>query len=97
LKPGGSFSLSIGISLAAVTVIFPGIGANFELAISAPMPCFHAGAAGAGAASALGGGAVAQPCRIINDKASVENVATEVSCCLMVISVLFYYSVLLES
>ena len=48
-------------------VIFPGIGANFELAISGPMPCFHAGA-GAGAAatvdevaSALGGGEVAQP------------------------------------
>jgi hypothetical protein len=63
------------------------------------MPCFHAGAAatGAGAASALGGGEVAQPCRIISGKASVENVAAEISCCLMVISVLFYYSVLLES
>jgi hypothetical protein len=89
LKPGGSFSLSIGISLAAVTVIFPGIGANFELAISGPIPCFQAGAAatgaGAGAASALGGGAVAQPCRIISGKASVENVAAEISCCLMII------------
>jgi hypothetical protein len=95
LKPGGNFSLSIGISLAAVTVIFPGIGANFELAISGPIPCFHAGAGagaaatGAGAASALGGGAVAQPCRIISDKASVENVAAEISRWLMVISVLF--------
>jgi hypothetical protein len=96
LKPGGNFSLSIGISLAAVTVIFPGIGANFELAISGPMPCFHAGA-GAGAAatgaelaSALGVGAVAQPCRIISDKASVDNVATEISRWLMVISVFVY-------
>jgi hypothetical protein len=96
LKPGGNFSLSIGISLAAVTVIFPAIGANFELAMSGPIPCFHAGggagaaATGAEAASALGEGAVAQPCRIISDKASVENVATEIRRCLMVISILFH-------
>jgi hypothetical protein len=94
LKPGGNFSFSIGISLAVVTVIFPGIGANFELAMSGPMPCFHAGAGaaatGAGAASALGGGAVAQPCRIISDKASVEIDTTEISRCLMVISILLY-------
>jgi hypothetical protein len=96
LKPGGNFSLSIGISAGAVTVIFPGIGANFELAISGPIPCFHAGAGaaatGAGVASALGGGAVAQPCRVISDKASVEKVATEISLWLMVISVLFLES-----
>jgi hypothetical protein len=99
LKPGGNFSLSIGISPAAVTVIFPGIGANFELAISGPIPCFHAGAGagagaaarGAGATSALGGGAVAQPCKISSDKPSVENIATEISRCFMFISVLFYY------
>jgi hypothetical protein len=77
-------------------VIFPGIGANFELAISGPIPCFHAGA-GAGAAAtgaevaaALGDGAVAQPCRIMSDEANVENIATERSRCLMVISVLVY-------
>jgi hypothetical protein len=93
LKPGGNFSLSIGISLTGVTVIFPGKGANLELAISGPIPCFHAGAGaaatGAGAASALGGGAVAQPCRIISDEASVESVATEISRWFMVISLLF--------
>jgi hypothetical protein len=51
------------------------------------MPCFHAGAAATvdAVASALGGGAVAQPCRIISDKASDENVAAEISCCLMII------------
>jgi hypothetical protein len=95
LKPGGNFSFSIGISLAAVTVIFPGIGANFELAMSGPIPCFHAGAGaaatGAGVTSALGVGDVAQPCRIISDKASVENVAVEISRCLMVISILLYW------
>jgi len=63
------------------------------------MPCFHAGAGagagaaatGAGAASALGagGGAVAHPCRIISDEASVESVATEISRWFMVISLLF--------
>jgi hypothetical protein len=76
-----------------VTVIFPGIGANFELAISGPMPCFHAGGAatGAGATSALGGGDVAQPCKIRSDKVSVENVATEISRCLMAISILLYW------
>jgi hypothetical protein len=94
LNPGGNFSLSIGISLAAVVVIFPGIGANLEVAISGPMPCFHAGAgaaaAGAGAVSALGGGEVAQPCRIIKDMARVESVAAEISRCVIVISILFY-------
>jgi hypothetical protein len=96
LKPGGNFSLSMGISLTGVTVILPGNGANFELAISGPIPCFHAGAGagaaatGAGAASALGGGAVAQPCRIMSDEASVESVATEISRWFMVISPFFY-------
>jgi hypothetical protein len=77
-------------------VIFPGIGANFEVAISGPIPCFHAGAGagaaatGADAASAFGGGAVAQPCRIISDNVSVDNVSTEISRWLMVISVLVY-------
>jgi len=37
----------------------------------------------------LGGGAVAQPCRIISDEASVESVATEISRWFMVISLLF--------
>jgi hypothetical protein len=68
-----------------------------ELAISGPIPCFHAGAGagaaatGAGAAAALGagGGAVAHPCRIISDEASVESVATEIRCWFMVISLLF--------
>jgi hypothetical protein len=89
LKPGGNFSLSIGISPAAVTVIFPGIGAKVEEAISGPMPCFHAGAAGAGAISALGGGEVAQPCKIIKDIARVESVETEISRWVMVNSILF--------
>jgi hypothetical protein len=87
----------MGISLTGVTVIFPGKGANLELAISGPIPCFHAGAGagaaatGAGAAAALGagGGAVAHPCRIISDEASVESVANEISRCFMVISLLF--------
>jgi hypothetical protein len=94
LKPGGNLSLSIGISLTGVTVIFPGKGANLELAMSGPMPCFHAGAGaaatGAGAVSALGGGAVAQPCRIINDEASVERVATEISRWFMVTFPFFF-------
>jgi hypothetical protein len=89
----------MGISLTGVTVIFPGKGANLELAISGPIPCFHAGAGagagaaatGAGAAAALGagGGAVAHPCKIISDEASVESVATEISRWFMVISLLF--------
>jgi hypothetical protein len=81
------------MSPADVTVIFPGIGAKVEVAISGPMPCFHAGAgaaaAGAGAVSALGEGVVAQPCRIINDMVRVESVATEISRWVMVISILF--------
>ena len=89
----------MGISLTEVAVIFPGKGASLELAISGPIPCFHAGAGagagaaatGAGAAAALGagGGAVAHPCRIISDEASVESVATEISRWFMVISLLF--------
>jgi hypothetical protein len=70
-------------------VIFPGIGAKVEVAISGPMPCFHAGAAGAGAFSALGGGVVAQPCKIIKDRVRVESVATEISLWDMVVSILF--------
>jgi hypothetical protein len=68
-------------------VIFPGIGAKVEVAISAPMPCFHAGA---GAVSALGGGVVEQPCRIIKDMVKVESVADEISRWDMVVSILFY-------
>ena len=47
-----------------------------------------AAAAGAGAVSALGGGVVAQPCRIIKDMVRVESVAAEISRCVMVISIL---------
>jgi hypothetical protein len=56
------------------------------------MPCFHAGAAaaGAGAVAALGGGEVAQPCRIIKDMVRVESVAAEISLWVMVVSILFY-------
>jgi hypothetical protein len=81
----------MGMSPADVTVIFPGIGARVEVAISGPMPCFHAGAAatGAGAASAFGGGAVAQPCKIIKDRVRVESVAAEIICWVMVISIFF--------
>jgi hypothetical protein len=91
LKPGGNFSLSIGISLTGVTVIFPGSGANLELAISGPIPCFHAGAGaaatGAGAgASALGAGAVAQPCKTKSDEANAAIEAIEIDRWIMVIS-----------
>jgi hypothetical protein len=77
-----------------VVVIFPGIGAKVEVAISEPIPCFHigAGAAATGAevVSALGGGVVEQPCRIIKDMVKVESVATEISRWDMVISILIY-------
>jgi hypothetical protein len=63
------------------------------VAISGPIPCFHAGAGavalGAGAVSALGGGVVEQPWRIINDKVRVENVAAEISRWVMVFSIQF--------
>jgi hypothetical protein len=68
----------MGISLAGVTVILPASGAKVEFAISAPIPCFHAGggaaAAGAGVAAAFGfsGGAVAQPAKMATKGATTH-------------------------
>jgi hypothetical protein len=64
LKPGGNFKVFSGISLAGVAVILPANGASFELDISAPIPCFHAGAGAGLGASATGAEAVVQPCKL---------------------------------
>jgi hypothetical protein len=94
LKPGGNFNLSIGISLAGVTVILPAIGASFELAMSGPMPCFHAGAGAAATGAALGASAlelesVAQPCKARSDEASTVMDANEIYLCFIFIFLLF--------
>src|SRR6185369_13385170 len=53
LKPLGSFSLSIGISLAGVSVFLPGFGASFESFRFSGWPCFQiGGGAGLSRASA---------------------------------------------
>jgi hypothetical protein len=93
LKPGGNFNLSIGISPAGVTVILPAIGASFEVAMSGPMPCFHAGAGAAATgaalgASALGGGAVAQPCKAKSDEASTVMDVNEIYFCFIFVFLL---------
>ena len=94
LKPGGNFNLSIGISLAGVTVILPAIGASFELAISGPMPCFHAGAGAAATGAALGASAlelasVAQPCKIKIDEAMAVIDINEIDLCFIFVFLLF--------
>src|SRR4029453_7636096 len=43
LKPGGSFTLSIGISLAGVGAGGCGFGASGEFAMSGGRPCVHGG------------------------------------------------------
>jgi hypothetical protein len=56
LKPFGSLSFSIGISLAGVSVILPGCGASFDSACAGGLPWCQAGGglgcAKAGAANA---------------------------------------------
>ena len=56
--------------MAGVAVILPAIGASLELDISAPIPCFHAGAGAGLGASATGLVAVEHPCKPINEDAS---------------------------
>src|SRR5687767_3423879 len=43
LKPAGSFSLLIGISLAGVSVILPGCGASLDSACAGGLPWCQAG------------------------------------------------------
>ena len=49
LKPLGTLSLSIGMSLAAVSVFLPAFGASGESLNLSLMPCFQAGGGAAGA------------------------------------------------